>query len=220
MPRKPGTVTKRVGIATAHSLNEPDQPGRKGTTPDELRAELATIIEYLGVDKPAHKRYKPITNATFCNIYAHDYCHLAGVYLPRVWWTAGAIERLAQGHNVPILLGNTIEEQRANDLFRWLRDFGLRFGWRQTGSLTNLQLEVNQGAIGVIVARRKNDGLSGHIAVVVPETDKESAKRNAAGEVTAPLQSQAGRNNFKYGTGGTNWWKGEQFAESAFWLHS
>ena len=220
MPRKPGTVTKRVGIATAHSLNEPDQPGRKGTTPDELRAELAAIIEYLGVDKPAHKRYKPITNATFCNIYAHDYCHLAGVYLPRVWWTAGAIERLAQGQNVPILLGNTIEEQRANDLFRWLRDFGLRFGWRQTGSLTSMQLEVNQGAIGVIVARRKNDGLSGHIAVVVPETDDDSAKRNAAGEVTAPLQSQAGRNNFKYGTGGTNWWKGDQFAESAFWLHS
>lgn len=220
MPRKPGTVTKRVGIATAHSLNEPDQPGRKGTTPDQLRAELAAIIEYLGVDKPAHKRYKPITNATFCNIYAHDYCHLAGVYLPRVWWTAGAIERLAQGHTVPINLGNTIEEQRANDLFRWLRDFGLRFGWRQTSTLTNLQLEVNQGAIGVIVARRKNDGLSGHIAVVVPETETESAKRNAAGEVTAPLQSQAGRNNFKYGTGGTNWWKGDQFAESAFWLHS
>ena len=220
MPRKPGTVTKRTGIATAHSLNEPGQPERQGTTPDELRDDLATIIEYLAVDKSTHKRYKPITNATFCNIYAHDYCHLAGVYLPRVWWTAGAIERLAQGHTVPILLGNTIEEQRANDLFRWLRDFGLRFGWRQTGSLTNLQLEVNQGAVGVIVARRKNDGLSGHIAVVVPETDAESAKRNTAGEVTAPLQSQAGRNNFRYGTGGPNWWKGNQFAESAFWLHS
>ncbi|HEU4766930.1 MAG TPA: hypothetical protein VFS77_06130 [Pyrinomonadaceae bacterium] len=220
MPRKPGTVTKRIGIATAHSLNEPGQPERKGTTPDELRAELATIIDYLAVDKSTHKRYKPITNATFCNIYAHDYCHLAGVYLPRVWWTAGAIERLAQGHTVPINLGQTIEEQRANDLFRWLRDFGLRFGWRQTGSLTSLQLEVNQGAVGVIVARRKNDGLSGHIAVVVPETDAESAKRNSAGEVTAPLQSQAGRNNFRYGTGGPNWWKGNQFAESAFWLHS
>lgn len=220
MPRKPGTVTKRTGIATAHSLNEPDQPGRKGRTPDELRAELAKIIEYLAVDKAAHKRYKPITNATFCNIYAHDYCHLAGVYLPRVWWTAAAIERLAQGQTVQPLLGNTIEEQRANDLFRWLRDFGLRFGWRQTGSLTNLQLEVNQGAIGVIVARRKNDGLSGHIAVVVPETEEHVAKRNAAGEVTAPLQSQAGRNNFQYGNGGPNWWKGQQFAESAFWLHS
>lgn len=220
MPRKAGTVTKRVNPATAHSLNEPNQPGRKGTTPDELRLELAAIIDWLAVDKAAHKRYKPIPNATFCNIYAHDYCHLAGVYLPRVWWSAAAIEKLAQGKTVAPLLGNTIDEQRANDLFRWLRDFGMRFGWRQTGSLTKLQLEVNQGAIGVIVARRKNDGLSGHIAAVVPETDEHSARRDAAGEVTAPLQSQAGRNNFRYGNGGTNWWKNDKFAESAFWIHS
>jgi hypothetical protein len=220
MPRKAGTVTKRLNPATAHSLNEPNQPERKGTTPDELRRELAALIDWLAVDKSTHKRYKPTTNSTFCNIYAHDYCNLAGVYLPRVWWGAAAIEKLAQGQTVAPLLGNTIDEQRANDLFRWLRDFGMRFGWRQTGSLTKLQLEVNQGAIGVIVARRKNDGLSGHIAMVVPETDEHTARRNAAGEVTAPLQSQAGRNNFRYGNGGPNWWKGQQFAESAFWIHS
>ena len=222
MPRKPGTpITKRVDRANAFSLNEPNQPGRKGTTPDELRKELATIIDYLAVDKTAHLRYKPIPKvATFCNIYAHDYCHLAGVYLPRVWWSAAAIEKLAQGQTVVPILDKTIDEQRANDLFRWLRDFGMRFGWRQTGSLTKLQQEVNQGAIGIIVARRKIEGKSGHIVAVVPETDQHAAKRNAAGEVTAPLQSQAGAGNFRYGTGGTNWWKGQQFAESAFWIHS
>jgi hypothetical protein len=220
MPRKPSTpMTKRVDRANAHSLNEPNQPGRKGTTSDELRTELAAIIDWLAVDKATHKRYKPIPGATFCNIYAHDFCHLAGVYLPRVWWSAAAIEKLAQGQTVAPLLGNTIDEQRANDLFRWLRDFGMRFGWRQTGSLTKLQEEVNQGAVGVIVARRKLEGKSGHIAMVVPETDEDNAKRNAAGEVTSPLQSQAGRNNFRYGPGGTNWWKGQQFAESAFWIH-
>ncbi len=220
MPRKAGTVTKRTSPATAHSLNEAGSPGRKGTTPEELRTELAAIINFLAVDKPAHKRYQPIPNATFCNIYAHDYCHLAGVYLPRVWWSAAAIEKLAQGKSVEPLLGNTIDEQRANDLFRWLRDFGMRFGWRQTGTLSKLQLEVNQGAIGIIVARRKLEGRSGHIVAVVPETDDQRAKRNAAGEVIAPLQSQAGRHNFRFGTGGPNWWKGDQFAESAFWLHS
>lgn len=220
MPRKNSSVTKRTARAGAHSLNEPNAPGRKGTTPAELRAELAAIIDYLAVDKASHLRYKPSGSSTFCNIYAHDYCHLAGVYLPRVWWTGSAIEKLAQGQTVTPLLGNTIDEQRANDLFRWLRDFGLRFGWRQTGSLTKLQTEVNQGAIGVIVARRKIDGQSGHIVMVVPETNEETAKRNAAGEVIAPLQSQAGRSNFRYGTGGLNWWKHERFAESAFWLHS
>jgi len=220
MPRQAGTITKRTATADAHSLNEPNQPGRKGTTPAELRAELAAIIDWLAVDKAAHKRYQPTSTATFCNIYAHDYCHLAGIYLPRVWWSPSAIEKLAQGQTVVPRLENTIDEQRANDLFRWLRDFGLRFGWRRTSTLSKLQQEVNEGAIGIMVARRKEDGRSGHIVLVVPETADEHAKRDATGEVTAPLQSQAGRNNFRYGNGAPNWWKGEEFAESAFWIHS
>jgi hypothetical protein len=219
MPRKDNSVTKRTAIAGAHSLNEADQPSRSGATPAELCASLAQIIDYLAVDRESHKRYQPRSGLTFCNIYAHDYCHLAGTYLPRVWWTPGAIERLAQGETVEPLIGQTIDEQRANDLFRWLGDFGSRFGWRQTGTLTKLQQEANQGAIGIIVARRKEDGRSGHIVAVVPETEDERARRDAAGDVIAPLQSQAGSVNFRYGRGTANWWKGEQFAESAFWLH-
>lgn len=220
MPRRAGTVTRRTDPAGAHSLNEPGQPGRRATTAEGLRAELAAIIDWLAVDDERHARYQPASRQTFCNIYAHDYCHLAGVYLPRVWWSAGAIERLARGEEVDAQLGRTIDEQRANDLFRWLRDFGLRFGWRQTGTLSRLQLEVNQGAIGLIVARRREEGRSGHIAMVVPETDEHLARRDANGEVIAPLQSQAGTVNFRYGTGKRDWWKGEQFAESAFWLHA
>ena len=108
--------------------------------------------------------YQPDSNSTFCNIYAHDYCHLAGVYLPRVWWSQAAIVDLAQGKSIQPLYGKTIDELRANDLFRWLRDFGPAFGWRQTSTLTKLQTEVNQGAIGLIVARRVQDGKSGHIS--------------------------------------------------------
>jgi hypothetical protein len=219
-PRRNGSVTKRTAIAGAHSLNETNQPGRKGTTPQELRTELAAIVDYLKVDKPSHLRYQPRDGATFCNIYVHDFCHLAGAYIPRVWWTPDAIERLAQGLTVEPRLGSTIDEQRANDLFRWLNAFGARFGWRQTSTLTKLQTEVNAGALGLIVARRKIDGKSGHIVMVVPETDVEVAKRDAAGQVIAPLQSQAGRENFRYGFGKPNWWKGEDFAESAFWIHA
>jgi hypothetical protein len=220
MPHAAGAVTKRTQPADAHSLNESDMPGRQGTTPAELCSELAAIIDYLAVDNPSFKRYRPHDRLTFCNIYAHDYCHLAGVYLPRVWWTPGAIERLAHGQTVEPLINQTIDEQRANDLFRWLRDFGPRFGWRQTGTLTKLQQEANQGAIGIIVARRKEDGRSGHIVAVVPETAQKRARRDASGEVVAPLQSQAGVRNFRYGTGGAGWWKGAQFAESGFWLHA
>jgi hypothetical protein len=220
MPRPPGLVTKRTAIAGPHSLNEPNMPSRKGATPEELRASLGDVIDYLATDKPADKRYQPRSGLTFCNIYAHDYCFLAGVYLPRVWWTPGAIERLTKGEKVLPLIENTIMEMRANDLFRWLRDFGPRFGWRQTGTLTKLQQEANQGAIGLIVARRKQDGKSGHIVAVVPETKIETAVRNAGGEVIRPLQSQAGSVNFRRGNGKLNWWKSDQFAESAFWLHA
>lgn len=194
--------------------------GRKGTTADELRAELAAIIEWLAVDKETYLRCQPCAKLTFCNIYTYDYCHLAGVYLPRVWWTPGAIETLTQGQSVQPLYGKTIDEQRANDLFRWLRDFGPRFSWRQTGTLSKLQLEVNQGAIGLIVARRKEDGLSGHIVAVMPETEEHRARRNTVGERIAPLQSQAGATNFRYSTGKLDWWKDERFAESALWLHA
>jgi len=89
--------------------------------------------------------------------------------------TPGAIERLTRGETVEPLIENTIMEMRANDLFRWLRDFGPRFGWRQTGTPTKLQQEASQGAIGLIVARRKQDGKSGHIVAVVPETATERA---------------------------------------------
>jgi len=219
MPRKSGNVTVRTQLANAHSLNESGQPGRKGMTAETRRAEIAVIIDWLAVDDPRHKRYQPRRPLTFCNIYAHDYCHLAGCYLPRVWWTGAAIEALASGRTAEPLYGKTIEEQRANDLFRWLRDFGARFGWRQTGTLTKLQTEVNQGAVGLIIARRVNDGLSGHVVAVVPETDDHRARRNTAGEVIAPLQSQAGLTNFRYGTGKIDWWRSTAFAEFSFWLH-
>jgi hypothetical protein len=219
-PRKSGAITKRSAIATALCLNESGQPGRSGDTAEKLRAELAAIIDWLAVDKASHKRYQPRDGLTFCNIYAHDYCHLAGAYLPRVWWTQKAIEALAQGKEVEPLLGDTIREVRANGLYDWLTDFGPRFGWRRTGTLTKLQQEVNQGAIGLISARRKSEGPPGHIAAVVPETEDHRARRDSTGEVIAPLQSQAGATNFSYGTGKLNWWRAEQFAESGFWLHS
>jgi len=220
LPRKASSVTRRADPANAHSVKESGQPSRTGPTAAQLCADLAKIIDWLAVDNVAHKRYQPTATATFCNIYSHDYCHLAGVYLPRVWWNGPALVQLAQGHAVEPQYGATVDEVRANDLFRWLRDFGQRFGWRQTVSLTELQQEVNGGAVGLIVARRKLEGRSGHIVPVVPETTDHRARRNAAGQVVAPLQSQAGRVNFRYGTGNTDWWKSVEFAESAFWLHA
>ena len=148
-------MTKRAAAAGAHSLNEPDLPERTGD--DARGATRGTRGDHRlsRVDKASHARYRPRDGATFCNIYAHDYCHLAGVYLPRVWWTPDAIERLAQGETVEPRLESTIDEQRANNLFRWLRAFGPRFGWRQTGTLTKLQTEVKHRRRRPHRARRK-----------------------------------------------------------------
>ena len=207
-------------MSGARSLLEPGQPSRKGTTPEELRQSLHGIIAWLAVDKPAHLRYQPTPKSTFCNLYAHDYCHLAGAYLPRVWWTPDAIERLAHGEQLEARVASTVDEQRANDLFRWLRAFGERFGWRQTGTAAKLQAEANAGAVGLIVAMRKEDGKPGHVALVVPENADHSARRDASGVVVGPLQSQAGRRNFQYSAAVSNWWQGEQFSDSAFWIHA
>ena len=219
MPRSRDRITRRSETADAHSLNEPGQPGRRGTDVDTLRAELAAIIAWLDVEKATHKRYQPRAGQTFCNIYTHDFCHLAGVYLARVWWSAPALLALGRGEDVEPLIGDSIHEMRANDLFRWLREFGPSFGWRQTGTLTKLQIAANQGAIAMIVARRKDANRSGHIVMVVPETDTKTARREANGEVIAPLQSQAGVSNFRYGTSQPGWWNKDVFAENAFWIH-
>ncbi len=220
MPRKNGVVIRRRNPANAHTLNEPGQPARKGETAEALRQSIAAIVEWLAVDDADHDRYQPRDGLTFCNIYAHDFCLLAGTYLPRCWWSTPALLKLAAGQQVEANIGDTLREMRANDLFRWLRDFGPGFGWRQTGTLTKLQAQANQGAVGLIVARRKEDGRSGHIVMVVPETEEHSARRDAAGEVVAALQSQAGATNFQYGRGTANWWNGQQFAEFAFWIHA
>ena len=51
--------TKRTTPATTLSLDEPNPPGRHGTTPEALRAELNAIVDYLAVDKASHARYQP-----------------------------------------------------------------------------------------------------------------------------------------------------------------
>jgi hypothetical protein len=221
MPQRSDVIIKRTGPAGPFSLNEPGQPLRSNSNdPSVLREEIMKIIDWLNVEKQTHKRYQPGEGKTFCNIYAHDFCHLAGVYLPRVWWTQRAIEKLARNEAVPPLLGSTIEEIRANSIFGWLRDFGERFGWRQTGELTKLQNAANLGGIGLIIAKRIDEGRSGHVTIVVPELDNLKAKRNENGEVVAPLQSQAGAVNFKIGTGKKDWWLGTQFQDHAFWIHA
>jgi hypothetical protein len=58
------------------------------------------------------------------------------------------------------------------------------------------------------------------MTAVVAEADGMHARRDATGAVVAPLQSQAGAGNFRYGTSTQGWWLDAKFAESAFWVHA
>ena len=160
-------VTRAVRGKWAHPLGETGLPRRKGATPAAKTKSLLKIAQTLAPNNPAHLRYVRTSNYTYCNVYAHDFCYLANVYLPRVWWKGPALIRLARGEAVDVLYGQTVEELRANHLHDWLDDFGPSFGWTRQNSLDLLQAAANVGEVGIIVAKTKK-GEPGHIAAVLP----------------------------------------------------
>ncbi|MGH9657677.1 MAG: SH3 domain-containing protein [Bryobacteraceae bacterium] len=204
-------VTRQNQSLLAFPLGESDRPSR--TAPDP--AELVAIVDYLAVD--SSPRYQKRHGDTFCNIYAYDYCCLARVFLPRVWWTPPAVVRLARGEEVQVQFGVTVGEINANGLFSWLRDFGSEFGWSRAASESAVQDAANAGRPAVIVAQRVSLNLPGHISVVVPESADRQARRSG-GAVTVPLQSQAGGTNFRFSASAGRWWTHQKFRDAAFWI--
>jgi hypothetical protein len=183
--------------------------------PAERITDLHAIVALLDVERSA--RYQPTPASTYCNIYACDYCYLAGRYLPRVWWTSKALLDLAKGTGQPIVYGQTVQELTANALFDWLGEWGDEYGWQRCGDVNELQSRANQGAFGLISAQRSDRSRPGHIVVALPETQGHSAER-AGATVTSPLQSQAGRKNKQYFT--SPWWVAlaAEFRAVSFWV--
>jgi len=199
----------------------PGEPGRPvrdpATDAATRRAQLRTIADWLGVETSA--RYRRTPGATFCNVYAADYGYLSGAYLPRVWWTGPALVAIGQGQVPAVAYGDTVREMRADDLFAWLSEWGVAFGWRRVFDASALQAAANAGGVGVVCADRAAPGLPGHVTVVVPEDDGHRALRDADGNVTQPLQSQAGAVNRRYGSAGASWWASDDFRDRGFWVH-
>jgi hypothetical protein len=198
--------------AQAYPIGEAARPARQTKPRDAAR-----IINWLRVDSSA--RYQRRSGNTYCNVYACDYCYLAGIYLPRVWWTQSALVDLVTGKAVKPYYGQTVHELNANSLFAWLKDYGTQFGWVRTYDLTDIQEAANAGGVAVICAQRADPTRPGHIAAVVPETGRLQAVRNGT-VVTRPLQSQAGITNYRYGTGSKAWWVGQQFGAHGFWYNA
>lgn len=204
----------------AHPLGEPGMP-RRTEGSDEARAgQLLDIVRYLDPEKASHARYAPKTTATYCNVYAYDFCYLAGAYLPRVFWKDAALARLRNGENVPVEYGTTVHELSANALYDWLADHGEAFGWRGTTSLDVLQAAANDGEVCLIVAQHVNANSSGHIVAVVPEHKGFEAARGSDGGVLRPVESDAGRKNHRFVVKPSAWWQAKQFQAFALWRHA
>lgn len=205
-----GPIRRDRSSGRAYPLNE----GRLPRVAVSV-ASLTDLIDWLAVDQ--HARYLPANGETYCNIYAYDYCYFGNAYLPRVWWTSKALQRIAAGEAVPVQYDKTVREMNANSLHNWLVDYGQGFGWRRVANVTSLQSAANAGQLAIICAKRKDLNRSGHIVAVVPETAAHQAKRTG-NTVRIPVQSQAGSNNFRYGGGTQEWWTDAKFSSFGFWI--
>lgn len=210
--RENNPKSTRAGAASASPLGEVGMPRPKVRSV----AELNKIIAWLAVEKS--RRYRPGAGLTYCNIYAYDVAYAAGAYLPRVWWTGKAVADLESGKPVAAQYDVTIREKNANAIHNWFQDYGPRFEWKRTFSLTDLQDCADRGGIATICARRKDLGRSGHIVIVAPEASGVEARRDASGRVTMPVQSQAGSLNYARRTPTSAWWADPKF--SSFVLYT
>jgi predicted chitinase len=212
-------ITRRRDGGRAYPLGEPKRPGRVVRNNINCVDSVLKIINYLDSENPQHQRYQPKQKATYCNIYAYDFCYLAGVYLPRVWWTDKALMQIKDDLDVPVKYAKTVREMNANMLLDWFEDYGAVYGWKRVFDLDVLQAASNSGEVCIIVAQRQNLNRSGHITVVAPEHDGFSVPRNAKGEILQPLESQAGSKNHRFIVKNTPWWLGHNFRNYGFWRH-
>ena len=210
------SITRNRDGGRAYPLGESNRPIRTATDTKDKIEQLKEIINWINVDFSI--RYFCKGSTTYCNIYADDYCYLSGVYIPRVWWTQKSIIELSKGKEVPVLYGDTVTELNANSLHNWLADFGADFGWMRIFSVDKAQLAANNGKVVVVCAKRVTTNRPGHICAIVSETDSFKAKRKSDGSISAPLQSQAGSNNYKY-KAANQWWTSSRFQSFGIWVH-
>jgi hypothetical protein len=211
-------ISRSQDWGRAYPLGEADRVRRTASNPDTKARQLIKLTNYLDSENPHHRRYWPKQGSTYCNIYAYDYCYLAGVYMPRVWWKDSSLRQIRNGLDVDVLYGVTVHELNANMLYNWFEDYGTVYEWKRVLNLDILQAAANKGEVCIIVAQHRDSNRSGHIAAAVPEHEHFAASRRASGEVLCPLQTQAGAANHRFFTGNA-WWRKSQFHAFSFWRH-
>jgi len=188
------------------------------TDADSKKESIHQLIAKLNVEK--NIRYQRTVEDTYCNVYSYDYCYFSKVYLPTVWWTPEALERILQGQELEAVFEQTVDRIYSSAIHDWFLEWGASFGWERMHTADEIQNKVNSnGGIGIICAKRKIKGLSGHIVPVVPETDHHKAYREN-GIVIYPLQSQAGKLNYNYFSEvRKDWWNDELYSSYVLYYH-
>jgi len=205
-------------IAKFHPLSDSGIPYRDLTDAASKRESIHQLIMKLDVTKSL--RYQRTVEDTYCNVYAFDFCYFSKVYLPTVWWTNESLEKILAGEDVKPVFNETVAPIYSSAIHDWLLKWGASFGWKRMSDLDEIQRKVNEeGGIGIICAKRKTRGLSGHIAPIVPETNLKKAFREN-GVVIYPLQSQAGKLNYTYfSKARKDWWNHERYSSHVFYYH-
>jgi hypothetical protein len=182
------------------------------------KESIARLIAKLDVENSI--RYQRTVEDTYCNVYAYDYCYFSKVYLPTVWWTAESLQKMANDQVVEAVFEQTVDRIYSSAITDWFSEWGPNFGWKKMHTADEIQNKVNEnGGIGIICAKRREKGLSGHIVPVVPETDLHKAYREN-GIVLYPLQSQAGKLNYNYFSEvRKDWWNDELYSSFVFYYH-
>ncbi|MDI6051049.1 hypothetical protein QLS31_14555 [Flavobacterium sp. XS2P24] len=199
-------------------ISDSSIPYRNLTDSSTKRESIARLIDKL--DASVSIRYQRTIEDTYCNVYTFDYCYFSKVYVPTVWWTDDALQKVLEGEEVEAVYGKTVDHIYSSAIHDWFLKWGASFGWKRMFEVDEIQTKVNtNGGIGIICAKRKEKGLSGHIVPVVPETDLNSAYREN-GVVVYPLQSQAGKLNYNYFSEvKKDWWNDELYSSYVFYYH-
>ncbi|MCC9016233.1 MULTISPECIES: hypothetical protein [Flavobacterium] len=199
-------------------LSDSSIPFRDQTDVSSKKKSISQLIDKLDVE--TNIRYQRTVEDTYCNVYSYDYCYFSGVYLPTVWWTEEALEKIVQGKEVEAVFEQTVERIYSSAIHDWFLKWGPQFGWERMFTPDEIQNKVNtNGGIGIICAKRREKGLSGHIVPVVPETNLNLAYREN-GVVLYPLQSQAGKLNYNYFSEvRKDWWNDELYSSYVFYYH-
>jgi hypothetical protein len=193
-------------------------PFRDLTDVASKKESIHQLIDKLDVEK--NIRYQRTIEDTYCNVYSYDYCYFAKVYVPTVWWTEQSLEKILKGQEVEAIFEETVDRIYSSAIHDWFLEWGASFGWKRMFTAEEIQNKVNtDGGIGIICAKRREKGLSGHIVPVVPETDLHKAYREN-GVVVYPLQSQAGKLNYNYFSEvRKDWWNDELYSSFVFYYH-